>query len=164
MRRQRATHADVSDNAVRIGEITGVISIGGNVYAGYTAAGELLIATSTANKNFAFEIRRHIPVVVPAAATPYTGVRVAIGWSADTTVDVAELTAESLTDSVIVPTNTLNQYFLIWTADAVGTLQAIHYGSSPNNLGVYSAPVALERNGIDGTVRVSNSLLIGRRI
>ena len=89
------------------------------------------------------------------------GPRVAIGWSADQTALASELTAESLTDSVIVPTNSANQYLLIWTADAVGTLSGISYGGGVNVIANYTAPVALERGGVAGTVRASNSLLVG---
>ena len=94
-----------------------------------------------------------------------TGPRVAVGWSADATADASELTAESLTDAVIVPANTLNQYLVIWIANAAGTLSEIHYGGNPQNaLQNYSVPVALEYNGAAGMVYVSSGLLVGRII
>ena len=150
MRRQRATHADVSDNAVRIGEITGVISIGGNVYAGYTAAGELLIATTTANQNFAFEIRRHIPVVDTGVVVTPTGAILAVGWSTDSAADAADLTVSSMSHSVVVPAHTGPGYLVVWWADSEGAASSLMFNGGPNQIFFYGAAAALEYSAIAG--------------
>ena len=68
-----------------------------------------------------------------------------MGWSADQVATAAELTATSETDTVTVPTNTQNQYLLVWDADVYGDLNGIYYGQSPNNsISAYEDPVALE--------------------
>ena len=91
-----------------------------------------------------------------------SGVRIAVGWSADQVATAAELTATSETDTVTVPTNTGNQYLLVWDADVYGDLNGIYYGQSPNNsISAYEDPVALELDGVAGMVRVSSSILVG---
>ena len=91
-----------------------------------------------------------------------SGVRIAVGWSADQVATAAELTATSETDTVTVPTNTQNQYLLVWDADVYGDLNGIYYGQSPNNsISAYEDPVALEKDGVAGMVRVSSSILVG---
>ena len=90
--------------------------------------------------------------------TPVTAHDLIAGWSADTTITDAEITAgvNSSTNSVVLPTSTGSFYMFVWRADADGgDPSEVHIGPAGNSRTLFDAAVARAVGGVAGQLLVS---------
>lgn len=96
----------------------------------------------------------------PISPIAPTGVRVAWGWSTDTTPAESEFpdAAKSASHHVEVPplpTGETSAYALLWIADSLGDPTGLTIPMSLSTLAIFEAPTAFELDGVAGEVRVS---------
>ena len=90
--------------------------------------------------------------------TPVTAHDLIAGWSADTTITDAEITAgaTSTTNSVVLPLSTGSFYMFVWRADADGgDPTEVHIGAAGNSRTLFETAVARAVGGVAGQMLVS---------
>ena len=90
--------------------------------------------------------------------TPVTAHDLIAGWSADTTITDAEITAgsTSTTNSVVLPLSTGSLYMFVWRADADGgDPSEVHIGAAGNSRTLFETAVARAVGGVAGQMLVS---------
>ena len=90
--------------------------------------------------------------------TPVTAHDLIAGWSADTTITDAEITAgaTSTTNSVVLPISTGSLYMFVWRADADGgDPSEVHIGAAGNSRTLFETAVARAVGGVAGQMLVS---------
>ena len=92
------------------------------------------------------------------SSTPTTAHDLIAGWSADTSISDAEITAgaNSATNSVVLPTETGSFYMFIWRANADGgDPSEVHIGPAGNSRTLFGAATAKTVGSIVGVLIVS---------
>ena len=90
--------------------------------------------------------------------TPVTAHDLIAGWSADTTITDAEITAgaTSTTNSVVLPLSTGSLYMFVWRADADGgDPTEVHIGAAGNSRTLFETAVARAVGSVAGQMLVS---------
>ena len=107
-----------------------------------------------------------IPVLTVVLASP---IRVRVGWSQDIIPTADELTASSITDTVVVPVQDPNNllkgggYLLIWRSDAAGgDPTGISFDGAFDMRGGWGAAADLSIDNVPGKVIVSDYDLLSR--
>ena len=107
-----------------------------------------------------------IPVLAVVLASP---IRVRVGWSQDIIPTADELTASSITDTVVVPVQDPNNllkgggYLLVWRSDAAGgDPTGISFDGAFDMRGGWGAAADLSIDNVPGKVIVSDYDLLSR--
>ena len=78
------------------------------------------------------------------------------GWSDDTTITDAELSATSPTDTVTLPAGSGNQYMILWRSDADGgDPTEVHISGGGNSRNLFNPAVNRTINGVAGKLLIS---------
>ena len=142
----------VVHNAVQIlGPLEDVVRLSGATFKGATGGIAPVGNTDFVTKGYADANYGGTP-------TPVTAHDLIAGWSDDTTITDAEITAgaTSTTNSVVLPTSTGSFYMFVWRADADGgDPSEVHIGPAGNSRTLFDAAVARAVGGVAGQLLVS---------
>ena len=129
------------------------------VQARTTLAAALMAVRAGAGISIDRSVNGQITIAADAGSAVFD---IACGWSDDDSAEVAELTADSDTDTVVIPDRATNGYLLLWTAADHGDPSEVYFGASPvNELSTFGAAAALQRAGVAGFVRVTVNQRVG---
>ena len=142
----------VVHNAVQlIGPLEDVVRLSGATFKGATGGIAPVGNTDFVTKGYADANYGGTP-------TPVTAHDLIAGWSADTTITDAEITAgaTSTTNSVVLPLSTGSFYMFVWRADADGgDPTEVHIGAAGNSRTLFETAVARAVGGVAGQMLVS---------
>ena len=142
----------VVHNAVQlIGPLEDVVRLSGATFKGATGGIAPVGNTDFVTKGYADANYGGTP-------TPVTAHDLIAGWSADTTITDAEITAgaTSTTNSVVLPISTGSLYMFVWRADADGgDPSEVHIGAAGNSRTLFETAVARAVGGVAGQMLVS---------
>ena len=142
----------VVHNAVQlIGPLEDVVRLSGATFKGATGGIAPVGNTDFVTKGYADANYGGTPI-------PVTAHDLIAGWSADTTITDAEITAgaTSTTNSVVLPISTGSLYMFVWRADADGgDPSEVHIGAAGNSRTLFETAVARAVGGVAGQMLVS---------
>ena len=142
----------VVHNAVQlIGPLEDVVRLSGATFKGATGGIAPVGNTDFVTKGYADAHYGGTP-------TPVTAHDLIAGWSADTTITDAEITAgaTSTTNSVVLPLESGSLYMFVWRADADGgDPTEVHIGAAGNSRTLFETAVARAVGGVAGQMLVS---------
>ena len=142
----------VVHNAVQlIGPLEDVVRLSGATFKGATGGIAPVGNTDFVTKGYADANYGGTPI-------PVTAHDLIAGWSADTTITDAEITAgaTSTTNSVVLPISTGSLYMFVWRADADGgDPSEVHIGAAGNSRTLFETAVARAVGGVAGQLLVS---------
>lgn len=102
------------------------------------------------------------PVTPVTPVIPTTGVQnIVAGWSTDTTVTIGELNVGAapvlpLTDTVVIPNASGNQYLFVWRADADGgDPTEVHVAGGGNQRNVFGVAIPFTYQSVAGQLIIS---------